>query len=157
MILIITMMTETVRISETSVYSNETSRRWIAEGSHLHTVSLENLKSAGLLFFSQMMYEYGAAVELWQGKPKNSIRKLIPVPLCAPQIARDVAATSVLRGRLLTAWAAEPRSNPFNCPCSFLYVDYPHNSSFPAHTVWSSLVSVFMSAADTGCGKLAVV
>jgi hypothetical protein len=60
MILIITMMTETVRISGTSVYSNETSRRYIPEGSHLHTVSLENLKSAGLLFFSQMMY----AVEL---------------------------------------------------------------------------------------------
>jgi hypothetical protein len=62
MILITTMMTETVRFSETSVYS-ETSRRCIPEGSHLHTVSLENLKSTGLLFFSQMMYEYGAAVE----------------------------------------------------------------------------------------------
>jgi hypothetical protein len=63
MILIITMMTETVRISETSVYSNETSRRYIPEGSHLHTVSIENLKSTGLLF-CQMIYEYGAAVEV---------------------------------------------------------------------------------------------
>jgi hypothetical protein len=35
----------TVRTSETSVYSNETTRRCISEGSHLHFRSSENQKS----------------------------------------------------------------------------------------------------------------
>jgi hypothetical protein len=36
---------EAVRISETSVYSNETTRRYISEGSNLHTRRREDLKS----------------------------------------------------------------------------------------------------------------
>jgi hypothetical protein len=41
---IITVMMEAVRTSETSVYSKAT-RRYIPEGSHLHTRRRENLKS----------------------------------------------------------------------------------------------------------------
>jgi len=36
---------EAVRSSETSVCSNETTRRYIPEGSHLHTRRRDNLKS----------------------------------------------------------------------------------------------------------------
>jgi hypothetical protein len=39
------LMMETVRTCETSVYSNETTRRYIPEGSYLHTRRRENLKS----------------------------------------------------------------------------------------------------------------
>jgi hypothetical protein len=38
-------MMETVRTSETSVYSNETTRRYIPEDSKLHTRCRENLKA----------------------------------------------------------------------------------------------------------------
>jgi len=38
-------MMEAVRTSETSVYYNETTRRYIPEGSNLHTRRRENLKS----------------------------------------------------------------------------------------------------------------
>jgi hypothetical protein len=38
-------MMEAVRTSETSVYSNETTRHYITEGSNLHTRRRENLKS----------------------------------------------------------------------------------------------------------------
>jgi hypothetical protein len=41
----ITLMMETVRTSETSVYFNETTRRYIPEGSNLYTCRRENLKS----------------------------------------------------------------------------------------------------------------
>jgi hypothetical protein len=41
----ITLMMEAVRISETSVYSKETKRRYIPEGSRLHIRRRENLKS----------------------------------------------------------------------------------------------------------------
>jgi hypothetical protein len=37
-------MTEEVRTSEMSVYSNETTRRYIPEGSHLHTSRRQNMK-----------------------------------------------------------------------------------------------------------------
>jgi hypothetical protein len=40
-------MMEAVRTSETSVYSNETTRRNIPEASNLHTRRRENLKSHG--------------------------------------------------------------------------------------------------------------
>jgi hypothetical protein len=42
---IITLMMEAVRTSEISVYSNETTRRYIPEGSHFYTRRRENLKS----------------------------------------------------------------------------------------------------------------
>jgi hypothetical protein len=45
---IITLKMEAVRTSETSVYSNETTRRYISEESHLHTRLRENLKSERL-------------------------------------------------------------------------------------------------------------
>jgi hypothetical protein len=38
-------MIETLRISETSVYFNETTRRYNPEGCHLHIRRRENLKS----------------------------------------------------------------------------------------------------------------
>jgi hypothetical protein len=38
-------MIEAVRISEMSVYFNETTLRYIPEGCHLHTLSSNNLKS----------------------------------------------------------------------------------------------------------------
>jgi hypothetical protein len=38
-------MIEAVRTSETSVYFNETTRRYIIESCHLHTRRRENLKS----------------------------------------------------------------------------------------------------------------
>jgi hypothetical protein len=38
-------MKKELRLSETSVYSNETSRRYIPEGFNLHTRRRENLKS----------------------------------------------------------------------------------------------------------------
>jgi hypothetical protein len=38
-------MMEAVRTSETSVYSNQTTRRYIPEGSNLYIRSRENLKS----------------------------------------------------------------------------------------------------------------
>jgi hypothetical protein len=41
----ITLMIDAVRISETSVYSNETIQRYILEYSKLNTRSRENLKS----------------------------------------------------------------------------------------------------------------
>jgi hypothetical protein len=40
-----TLMIEAVHTSETSVYSNETTRRYIPGGSDVHTVYHENLKS----------------------------------------------------------------------------------------------------------------
>jgi hypothetical protein len=42
---ITTHLMEKARTSETSVYSNETTWRYIPEGSHLHTRRRENLKS----------------------------------------------------------------------------------------------------------------
>jgi hypothetical protein len=42
---IITLMTEAVRNSETSVFFEETTQRHIPEGCHLHTHRLENLYS----------------------------------------------------------------------------------------------------------------
>jgi hypothetical protein len=36
---------DTVRMSETSVYSSETTQRYIPEDSHLHTRRRENFKS----------------------------------------------------------------------------------------------------------------
>jgi hypothetical protein len=39
------MMMEAVRNSETSVYFNETTRRYISEGSNFHTFRRKNLKS----------------------------------------------------------------------------------------------------------------
>jgi hypothetical protein len=42
---VITLVMDVVRTSETSFYSNETARRFIPEGSHLHTRRRENLKS----------------------------------------------------------------------------------------------------------------
>jgi len=44
---------ETVRISETSVYVNETTRRCIAESCHLHTRRHENLNSHHILISSE--------------------------------------------------------------------------------------------------------
>jgi hypothetical protein len=41
----IALMMEAVRTSETSVHSNETTRRYIPEDSKLHTRRRENLKS----------------------------------------------------------------------------------------------------------------
>jgi hypothetical protein len=41
-------MLDGVRTFETSVYFNETMRRYIAEGYHLHTGRRENLKSHNL-------------------------------------------------------------------------------------------------------------
>jgi hypothetical protein len=38
-------MMEAVRTSETLVHSNETTRRYIPEGSHIHTRLRKNLKS----------------------------------------------------------------------------------------------------------------
>jgi hypothetical protein len=40
-----TLMMEAVRTSETSVYSNETTWRYIPEDSHFHTRRRKNLKS----------------------------------------------------------------------------------------------------------------
>jgi hypothetical protein len=40
----ISLMTETVRTSETSVYFNESAWRYIQEGCHHHTRYFENLK-----------------------------------------------------------------------------------------------------------------
>jgi hypothetical protein len=40
----ITLMMETIHAFETSVYSNESTWRYILEGSHLHTSRRENLK-----------------------------------------------------------------------------------------------------------------
>jgi hypothetical protein len=48
-------MMETVRISETSVYSNETTRRYIPEGSDLNIRRRENLKSH--LIYKLSLYE----------------------------------------------------------------------------------------------------
>jgi hypothetical protein len=45
----ITVVVEAAHTSETSVYSDETRRRYIPEGSHLHTPRRENLKSRRLL------------------------------------------------------------------------------------------------------------
>jgi hypothetical protein len=42
---IITLMMDAVHTSETSVYFNETTRRYIAESYHLHIRRRENLKS----------------------------------------------------------------------------------------------------------------
>jgi hypothetical protein len=42
----ITLMMETVRTSETSVYFNETIRRYIAEKCLIHTRRRENVKSS---------------------------------------------------------------------------------------------------------------
>jgi hypothetical protein len=44
-VLFIVLMMEAVRISETSVYSHEITRRYIQESCHLHTRRSENLKS----------------------------------------------------------------------------------------------------------------
>jgi hypothetical protein len=47
--IITTLMMEAVRASGKSVYSNEITRRYIPEGSQLHTRRRENLKSHVLL------------------------------------------------------------------------------------------------------------
>jgi hypothetical protein len=39
------LLMEAIRTSETSIYSNENTRRYIPEGSNLHTRRRENLKS----------------------------------------------------------------------------------------------------------------
>jgi hypothetical protein len=44
----IALMMETARTSETSVYSNETTRRCIQQGFHLYTCRRQNLKSHNL-------------------------------------------------------------------------------------------------------------
>jgi hypothetical protein len=42
-------------------------------------LSLRTGPSTGLLFIHQMIYEYGAPVELhWEGEPKNSEKNLPP-------------------------------------------------------------------------------
>jgi hypothetical protein len=41
----IALMMKAVHTSETSVYSNETTRRCVPEGSDIHTCRSENLKS----------------------------------------------------------------------------------------------------------------
>jgi hypothetical protein len=51
-------MMEAVRTSETSVYSNETTWRYIPEGSHIHTRRRENLKAHTNMLFFQYEYEY---------------------------------------------------------------------------------------------------
>jgi hypothetical protein len=43
--ILITLMMEAVRNSETSLYSNENMQRYIPEGSHIHSHHHENLKS----------------------------------------------------------------------------------------------------------------
>jgi hypothetical protein len=43
--IVYTLMTKAARTSELPVYSNETTRRYMIEGSHLHTRRRENLKS----------------------------------------------------------------------------------------------------------------
>jgi hypothetical protein len=53
-ILIIVLMMEAVRTSETSAYS-ETTRRYIREGFLLHNFYRVNLKSAGLLYISSAL------------------------------------------------------------------------------------------------------
>jgi hypothetical protein len=47
---IVTLVMEAVHISETLVYSNETTRRYIPEGSHLHSRRGENLKSHNIQY-----------------------------------------------------------------------------------------------------------
>jgi hypothetical protein len=49
----ITLMMEVVRASETSAYSNGTNRPYIPEGSNLHTLLRENLKSHMVLHLLQ--------------------------------------------------------------------------------------------------------
>jgi hypothetical protein len=54
---VIAVMIWAARISETSVYSNDTAWRYIPEGSHLHTRRRENLKSQiGPLMFAVWSY-----------------------------------------------------------------------------------------------------
>jgi hypothetical protein len=64
----------------------------------------------GVLFFPQMIYEYGALVEwYWQGKPEKRGEKPVPVPLCPPQISRGLSRArtraSAVGGRQQTVWA----------------------------------------------------
>jgi hypothetical protein len=47
---IISLMIETVSTSETSVHSNQTTRRYISQDSELHTRRHENMKSHKLMF-----------------------------------------------------------------------------------------------------------
>jgi hypothetical protein len=47
-LIIITLIMEAVRTSETSVF-NETTRHYIQESCHLHTPCVESLKSQGLI------------------------------------------------------------------------------------------------------------
>jgi hypothetical protein len=48
------VMMEAVRTSETSVNLNVTTRRYISEGSKIHTSRLENLKSHRLNFYLKL-------------------------------------------------------------------------------------------------------
>jgi hypothetical protein len=43
--MMVTLMMEAVRTSETLFYSNENTQRYIPEGAHLHTFHRESLKS----------------------------------------------------------------------------------------------------------------
>jgi hypothetical protein len=52
-------MVEAVRASETYVYSNETTRRFLPEGFHLHTRHSENLKSHELIFVTKTIHKNG--------------------------------------------------------------------------------------------------
>jgi hypothetical protein len=52
-------MMEEVRASETSVYYNETTRRYILEGCHLHTRRREDLKSHILVRTLRRVLEAG--------------------------------------------------------------------------------------------------
>jgi hypothetical protein len=51
-------MVEAVSTSETSVYSNETTRRYIPEGSNLHTLRRENLKFHRFFIFNYINTEF---------------------------------------------------------------------------------------------------
>jgi hypothetical protein len=56
MVAAISLIMEAVRASETSVYSNETTRRYIPEGSNLHTRRRENPKSHTLICIIRKRY-----------------------------------------------------------------------------------------------------
>jgi hypothetical protein len=63
-----------------------------------------------ILRIPQMIWVWRATVEwYWQGKPKNSEKKPVPVPLCPPQfphwLTRARTRAFAVRGRRLTTWA----------------------------------------------------
>jgi hypothetical protein len=101
---VIAVMIWTARISETSVYSNDTAWRYIPEGSHLHTRRRENLKSQiGPLMFA--VWSYSIRPSTSTTTTTTASYKVTPniVNLVMPYVNQNITKLSILMSNWNTA------------------------------------------------------